>query len=49
VTPLFFNHVEEPTHGQETVLVSDLSGGEIEEGKAATTRITFDDARRWFI
>jgi hypothetical protein len=31
---------------KKTVLVSDLSGGEIEEGKAAKIRITFDDARR---
>jgi hypothetical protein len=31
---------------RKTVLVSDLSGNEIEEGKAAKIRITFEDARR---
>lgn len=31
---------------KKTVLVSDLSGDAIEEGKGAKIRITFDDARR---
>lgn len=30
---------------RKTVLVSDLSGEEIQEGKGAKVRITFDDAR----
>ena len=31
---------------KKTVLVSDLSGSEIPEGKGATIRITFRDARK---
>jgi hypothetical protein len=31
---------------RKTVLVSDISGQEIEDGKGATVRITFRDARR---
>jgi hypothetical protein len=31
---------------RKTVLVSDISGEEIAEGKGATVRITFDDARK---
>ena len=31
---------------RKTVLVSDLSGDEIQEGKGATIRITFQDARK---
>jgi len=31
---------------RKTVLVSDLSGQEIAEGKGATVRITFRDARK---
>jgi hypothetical protein len=31
---------------RKTVVVSDLSGETIEEGRAAKVRITFDDARR---
>jgi hypothetical protein len=31
---------------RKTVVVSDLSGETIEEGKAAKVRITFDDGRR---
>jgi len=31
---------------RKTILVSDLSGDEIEEGKSAKIRITFEDARR---
>ena len=31
---------------RKTVLVSDLSGQEIPEGKGATVRITFRDARK---
>ena len=31
---------------KKTVLVSDISGVEIEDGKGATVRITFRDARR---
>ena len=31
---------------RKTVLVSDISGQEIQEGKGATVRITFRDARK---
>ena len=31
---------------RKTVLVSDMSGSEIPEGKGATVRITFRDARK---
>jgi hypothetical protein len=31
---------------KKTVLVSDISGKEIEDGRGATVRITFRDARR---
>lgn len=31
---------------RKTVLVSDLSGEEIQDGQGAKVRITFDDARR---
>jgi hypothetical protein len=31
---------------KKTVLVSDMSGTEIQEGKGATIRITFRDARK---
>jgi hypothetical protein len=31
---------------RKSIFVSDLSGKQIEEGKAAKIRITFDDARR---
>ncbi len=31
---------------KKTVLVSDMSGAEIEDGKGATVRITFRDARK---
>jgi hypothetical protein len=31
---------------RKTVLVSDISGAEIREGKGATIRITFRDARK---
>ena len=31
---------------RKTVLVSDISGNEIPEGKGATVRITFRDARK---
>jgi hypothetical protein len=31
---------------RKTVLVSDISGAEIPEGKGATIRITFHDARK---
>jgi hypothetical protein len=31
---------------RKTVFVSDLSGDQIEEGKAAKIRITFEDGRR---
>jgi hypothetical protein len=31
---------------RKMILVSDLSGKEIEEGKAAKVRITFEDGRR---
>jgi hypothetical protein len=36
---------EEPV-ARKTVLVSDISGSEIAEGKGATVRITFHDARK---
>ena len=31
---------------RKTVLVSDISGDEIQDGKGATVRITFHDARK---
>ena len=31
---------------RKTVLISDMSGQEIEDGKGATIRITFHDARK---
>jgi len=31
---------------RKTVLVSDMSGAEIQDGKGATIRITFHDARK---
>ncbi len=31
---------------RKTVLVSDISGDEVQEGKGATIRITFHDARK---
>jgi hypothetical protein len=31
---------------KKTVRVSDISGQEIEDGKGATIRVTFEDARR---
>ena len=31
---------------RKTIRVSDLSGAEIEEGKGATLRVSYDDARR---
>jgi hypothetical protein len=34
------------TMAKKTVLVSDMSGQEIPEGKGATVRITFRDARK---
>lgn len=37
---------EQTEMARKTVFVSDLSGDQIEEGKAAKIRITFDDARR---
>ena len=33
---------------KKTVRVSDISGKEIEEGKGATIRVTFEDARRGY-
>jgi hypothetical protein len=39
--------IEEGKHvAKKTVLVSDKSGNEIPEGKGATVRITFRDARK---
>ncbi len=38
--------LEEATVARKTVLVSDISGAEIAEGKGATIRITFHDARK---
>ncbi|HSC91725.1 MAG TPA: hypothetical protein VLB86_08740 [Gaiellaceae bacterium] len=37
---------KEESLARKTVLVSDLSGKEIAEGKGATIRITFHDARK---
>jgi hypothetical protein len=37
---------KEKTMARKTIRVSDLSGDVIEDGKGATLRITFDDARR---
>jgi hypothetical protein len=37
---------KEESLARKTVLVSDLSGKEISEGKGATIRITFHDARK---
>jgi hypothetical protein len=36
---------EEKTMARKTVVVSDMSGEQIREGKGAKVRITFDDAR----
>jgi hypothetical protein len=38
-------HEREEAMARKTVLVSDLSGKEIEDGKGAKVRITFADAR----
>jgi hypothetical protein len=38
--------LEETRMAKKTVLVSDLSGAEIADGKGATVRITFRDARK---
>jgi hypothetical protein len=40
------NRIEEVVVARKTVLVSDLSGEEIQEGQGAKVRIIFDDARR---
>ena len=37
---------KEGTLARKTVLVSDMSGNEIPEGKGATIRITYRDARK---
>jgi hypothetical protein len=37
---------KEDTVARKTVLVSDISGAEIADGKGATIRITFHDARK---
>ena len=37
---------KEESVARKTVLVSDISGAEIAEGKGATIRITFHDARK---
>lgn len=37
---------KEETLARKTVLVSDMSGKEIPEGKGATIRITYRDARK---
>ena len=37
---------KEETLARKTVLVSDMSGKEIPEGKGATVRITYRDARK---
>jgi hypothetical protein len=41
-----FTPEEEDPVARKTVLVSDMSGQEIPEGKGATVRITFHDARK---
>src|SRR5689334_1994718 len=38
--------ITEASMAKKTVLVSDMSGQEIEEGKGATIRIVFRDARK---
>jgi hypothetical protein len=38
--------LKEETLARKTVLVSDMSGKEIPEGKGATIRITYRDARK---
>jgi hypothetical protein len=38
--------IKEVEMARKTVLVSDMSGAEIEEGKGATVRITYRDARK---
>jgi hypothetical protein len=38
--------LKEESVARKTVLVSDVSGDEIQEGKGATVRITFHDARK---
>ena len=38
--------LEEERMAKKTVLVSDMSGEEIADGKGATIRITFRDARK---
>lgn len=41
-----FPSFEEESLARKTVLVSDISGVEIPDGKGATIRITFRDARK---
>jgi len=44
--PAFFHRYQEVNVARKTVLVSDMSGKEIADGKGATIRITFRDARK---
>jgi hypothetical protein len=46
VAATFFTLRGGRTVARKTVLVSDMSGEEIAEGKGATVRITFHDARK---
>ena len=46
VTPLYSGIQGGSSVARKTVLVSDVSGAEIAEGKGATVRITFHDARK---
>jgi hypothetical protein len=46
VTLSEFRISKEASVARKTVLVSDISGAEIAEGKGATVRITFQDARK---
>ena len=39
-------HAREETMARKTVLVCDKCGAEVDEGKGAVMRVTFNDARR---
>lgn len=41
-----FSHPKGETVARKTVLVCDGCGAEVEEGKGAVLRVTFNDARR---
>ncbi len=44
--PEYLNTDEEESVARKTVLVCDKCGAEVEEGKGAIMRVTFNDARR---